>query len=740
MNTAQIDKIVVKLAELTQQQYNHFDLKDKFPEDLYYAAPEIGKFIDHLMEKAQKINLSIIKDHIHPKEIKTLIHTANFPILVFKRLGDEDYQPTLIYKDKKDKVQFYNFASGDFIPPNQQEAVLEDLLRYENYPDQRIDGEIIFITVVPLEYIITDYYAKNGEGNTDISPVRRLFRLLQAERKDISYIYIYAFVVSLISLSLPLGIQATVSLISGGMIFSSVIVLIALIIIGIAVSGGLQIMQITLVEVLQQRIFAKAAFEMAFRIQRIRAEALEKCHPPELMNRFFDVVTIQKGLPKLFVDITAAVLQIFLGLVLLSLYHPFFLIFSIFLLTIVIIIFYITSPKGLRTSIIESKYKYKVVYWLEEIARTFDAFKQAGNTNLPLQKMDELVNNYLHYRKSHFRVLMTQFFNIVIFKTLVVGGLLIIGTLLVVDRQITLGQFVASEVIIILVVGSVEKLILSMDTVYDVLTGVDKIAQITDLPIERMDGIRGSLDMIPNGLHIIAKDVKYKYPSSSRYTLQGLDFEITPGESVCLAGQNDAGKHTLAKILAGTLESYEGIITVNQIPLRNIDLNNLRDAVSKTLSQEEIFDGSLLDNITMGRTFITYQDVIWAITHVGLADYISSLPDGLYTHIGATGKKLSGGVLAKLMLARSVASRPKLLIVHDFSEHISKNEKMKILSFLQDKANNWTLIILSVNDDPVLLSSCDKIILLNEGKVAAKGSYERLLSDKNFQNLVFKNR
>jgi ABC-type bacteriocin/lantibiotic exporter with double-glycine peptidase domain len=355
-----------------------------------------------------------------------------------------------------------------------------------------------------------------------------------------------------------------------------------------------------------------------------------------------------------------------------------------------------------------------------------------------MQKMDELVNNYLFYRKSHFKVLLTQFANIVAFKTLVTGGLLIIGTILVVDRQITLGQFVASEVIIILVVGSVEKLIVSMDVIYDLLTGVDKVGYLTDIPLERTDGLRIPLDGNERGVHIAGKNLKYKYPGSNDYTLQNLDFEIQAGESVCIAGPADAGKHTLVKILLGSLDSFEGILTLNHLSIRDLDLGTVRDYINKTLDLDEIFDGTILDNITMGRSNISYKDVIWAIESVGLNDYIASLKEGLHTHIGASGKKLSGGVLTKLLLARSVASRPKLLIVNDFSEHIHKSEKLKILSFLREKANGWTLIILSVNDDPILLSSCDKIILMNEGKIAAKGSYEQLLSDKNFQNLIFK--
>lgn len=321
-----------------------------------------------------------------------------------------------------------------------------------------------------------------------------MLRLLHAERSQINYILFYALLMGLLSLVLPLGIQSTIELISGGMFFSSIYVLITIIIIGVLMGGILQIMQITLVEHLQRRIFTKASLEFAYRIPRLKAESIISNYAPELINRFFDIITIQKGLPKLLIDLTSGLVQIFFGLILLSLYHPFFVFFSIGLITFLFVIFYFTGPRGLRSSIEESKYKYKVVHWLEELARALHSFKLAGSTDLPIKKTDQNVNNYLKYRKIHFQVLITQYSFILLFKTLVIGGLLIVGAILVVERQITLGQFVASEVVIILILNSIEKIIMYMDVIYDLLTAVDKVSNVTDLPLERI----GGLDMPKN--------------------------------------------------------------------------------------------------------------------------------------------------------------------------------------------------------------------------------------------------
>ncbi|WP_026260750.1 ABC transporter transmembrane domain-containing protein [Spirosoma luteum] len=322
------------------------------------------------------------------------------------------------------------------------------------------------------------------------SPLQRLIRLLTNEKKDIGYIYLYALVTGLISLSLPLGIQAVFNLVSGGVIFSSVYLLIGVVILGVLITGLLLVAQMTLVEILQQRIFVKAAFEFTYRLPRIEPEAFDGYYPPELMNRFFDVLTIQKGLPKLLIDLTSAAVQIVFGLILLSAYHPIFVGFGAFIVLIILLISRLYGPGGVRTSLEESKYKYKVVGWLEEIAANLPTYRSQRTKGETINKMDDLVAGYILHRNRHFNVLKRFFYSAIAFKTVATGGLLILGTVLVVGRQMSLGQFVAAELIIVLITSSVDKLMSGIDTVFDMLTAVEKIGYVTDLPLEETDTIK----------------------------------------------------------------------------------------------------------------------------------------------------------------------------------------------------------------------------------------------------------
>ncbi|MBC8155852.1 MAG: ABC transporter ATP-binding protein [Bacteroidetes bacterium] len=316
------------------------------------------------------------------------------------------------------------------------------------------------------------------------TPLRRLIRLLGTEKRNIGYVYLYSIVTGMLGLSLPLGIQWVFNLVSSGTIFSSVYLLIGLVIAGVIVTGLLVIAEQRLVEVLQQRIFVKAAFEFTYRLPRIRPDALEPYYPPELMNRFFDVLTVQKGVAKLLIDLTSATVQILFALMLLSFYHPVFVGFGLFTALMVAGVIAINGRKALRTSLNESKYKYRVAAWLQDMARDLPFYRNRPDDPEPIDRMDDLVAGYLKARNEHFSVLTHFYGNALTFKTIVTGGLLILGTVLVVERQMTLGQFVAAELVIVLITTSVDKLIMNIDVVFDLLTAVEKLGTVTDMPFQ----------------------------------------------------------------------------------------------------------------------------------------------------------------------------------------------------------------------------------------------------------------
>ncbi|MBN8697858.1 MAG: ABC transporter ATP-binding protein, partial [Bacteroidetes bacterium] len=344
------------------------------------------------------------------------------------------------------------------------------------------------------------------------TPYQRFWLLLKPDQKEIYQVYTYAFFKGAIALSLPIGIQSIVNLIQGGQVSTSWMVLVGIVVLGIAMGGYMQLMQMRITETIQQKIFTRAAFDFTYRIPKIKLESIYKHYAPELMNRFFDVLTLQKSLAKIIIDFSTAILQIIFGLILLSLYHPFFIIFSLLLIILVYGIIKYTAKKGLETSLNESKYKYKVVSWLEELARSKDSFRLSGNTNLPEIKTDERVEGYLTYREDHFKVLKMQYILLLAFKVIIALGLLVVGGLLVLDQQMNIGQFIASEIIILLVIDSSEKIILNLENIFDILTSLEKVGQVTDLELENLDQ-NSSLDhTLDKALKVEIKNISFAYP------------------------------------------------------------------------------------------------------------------------------------------------------------------------------------------------------------------------------------
>lgn len=527
-----------------------------------------------------------------------------------------------------------------------------------------------------------------------VDATRRLLNLLKMERADMLQVLYYAIFAGLLSLSLPLGIQAIINLIQGAQISTSWIVLVVLVSLGVVFVGILQLLQFRIIENIQQKLFIRASFEFAHRFPKIKMSKLLDHYPPELANRFFDILTVQKGISKLLTDFPAALLQIIFGLLLLSLYHPFFIIYGVLLVVLIYVLFKFSAQRGLETSLVESKKKYLVAHWIQEIARSVKSFKLSGKTTHALDKNDRLVNQYVDAREKHFKVLIFQFSKMIVFKLLVTSGLLLIGGLLVLNQQMNIGQFVAAEIIILLIIGSVEKLIFGLETIYDVLTSLEKIGQVLDKELECQEN---TVDMVFNdNTNIELKNVSYS--DHEKEILSNLNLKIKFSDRIFLKGPNGAGKSTLLQLLAGVLEPTQGSFYFNEVLYKNVRINNYRMLLGLSLPTETPFEGTILENLTFGDKSINKEHIYKILDVVGLADYVKSLDKGLETIIYPEGQKLSFTLSRKIVLARAILKNPKLFILKEPLDQFDPNEAKKIIDYLTGPEHQWGIIVASKNE------------------------------------------
>ncbi|GGI58307.1 peptidase domain-containing ABC transporter [Winogradskyella haliclonae] len=545
-----------------------------------------------------------------------------------------------------------------------------------------------------------------------LTPWQRFLGLLKLERKDLFQVIYYAVFAGLINLTLPLGIQAIINLIQGAQVSTSWIVLVVLVTLGVAFVGVLQFMQMRIIETVQQRLFMRASFEFTYRFPKIKMDQLYNYYPPELANRFFDVLAVQKGLAKLLIDVPAAVLQILFALILLSFYHPFFIAFGVLLILLIYVVFKYTIQRGMNTSLLESQKKYMVAHWIQEVARSIMSFKISGKTSLAVDKNDKLVEGYLKARESHFKILIIQFIQMIGFKVLVTAGLLIIGGLLVLNQEMNIGQFVAAEIIILLVIASVEKLILGLESFYDVLTSLEKMGQVVDKKIESQDGESVSID---KGFKIELDSVCYEVPNRNQPILRNVSFNINSKSRILIKGESGSGKSTLLRIISGLLNPSKGRIFLNDTSISNLSLNSYRSNLGLVLSDETPFEGTIKENLTLSDASITTSTIETVLKVVGLTDYLKETELGLDTIIYPEGKQIPFTVSKKIMLARAILKQPHMLILEEPLEHFEVAETQRIINYLTDAKHPWSLVVVSFNE--AWVSSCSQVINLQKGQI-----------------------
>lgn len=543
-------------------------------------------------------------------------------------------------------------------------------------------------------------------------PLQRLLQVLNLERKEIGAIYFYAILAGLLQLAVPLGVQAIINFVLAGRLSTSIIVLIVLVVISVFFTGLLQVNQMKIIEKIQQRIFTRYSFEFAWRIPRLDLKKIDQYYLPEFVNRFFDTINLEKSLSRLLLDIPAALIQVLFGLILLSLYANVFIIFSLLVLLILFLIIRITYARGLSTSLDESEYKYEVAGWLEEIARVLKSFQFSRGSSLPVDKTDVLVTKYLHARTSHFRILVMQYWSLIGFKILITAGMLIVGAVLLVSNEINVGQFAAAEIVILLVLASVEKLIRSLDKIYDILTAVEKLGKVIDKPLEP----EGTLGLDPSfqGVSIQVNNVTFSY-NDQRPILNDLSLKIAAGEKVCIRGGEGSGKSTFLKLLTGAYSDFQGNILMNDVPLGNYRPALLRAETGILFNRLEIFQGTLYENITLGDTNISTSQINTLAAKLGISEFIASLKKGFDTEIDAVGNRLSSAVIRKVLLLRALVSNPKLLLLEDPWLGLDPECRRRTEQYLLQEIPATTVVVIT-NDDS-FANRCNRIFYMHDGKI-----------------------
>jgi ABC-type bacteriocin/lantibiotic exporter with double-glycine peptidase domain len=543
------------------------------------------------------------------------------------------------------------------------------------------------------------------------NPLKRIAQLVKLHKKEVVSIYLFSMLSGLINLSLPLGVQTIIGLVMGATMVSSIYVLIFLVVLGVFLVGILQINQMKIIETIQQRVFTSYAYTFADTIPRMDLKKMDQYFIPEKVNRFFDTVNIQKGFAKLLLDIPIATVQIVFGILLLTLYHPLFILLGIFLITLLILIFNFSSKKGISTSIEESNYKYEVVGFFNEMGRTLKSFKFSQGSHLNLEKTNTHTRGYLEARTQHFYVLLFQYKTLIFFKVSLTLLMLLLGTFLLVEQQLNIGEFIAAEIVILIVIGAVEKLITSLDSAYDVITGLEKIASVTESPLEQS----GTMELgVDKGLDVQLADFSFSFDSSKKI-LDSITLRFKPGQKISISGPEGSGKSMLLRILTGNYQDFEGSFQINHFPVQNYALQSLRKYTGILLHGQEIFGGSLWENISLGQKEITTEVILQKANELGFDDLLNHFPAGFNTLMEPIGKKTPQTIIRKILLLRALCGNKKLLLLEEPWAGLDPSNKEIVKKYLLNLPADTTVIV--VSDDADFNRLTDQQINMTHGKV-----------------------
>ncbi|MHA8051811.1 peptidase domain-containing ABC transporter [Aquirufa sp. ROCK-SH2] len=541
--------------------------------------------------------------------------------------------------------------------------------------------------------------------------MNRVSVLLKENKKEITSIYLFSILSGLVNLSLPLGVQTIIGLVMGATMVTSIYILIFLVVIGVFLVGLFQVNQMKIIETIQQKIFAHYAFEFADKLPKMDLKLTDKYFIPEKVNRFFDTVNIQKGFAKLLLDIPIASVQIIFGVILLSLYHPLFILLGIVLLLILGGILKFTSKIGIETSIEESNYKYEVVGFFSEMARTLKSFKFSQGSNLNITKTDKNVSGYLQARTKHFQILLFQYKTLIFFKVSLTILMLTLGTYLLVNQQLNIGEFIAAEIVILMIISAVEKLIISLDSAYDVITGLEKIASVTEAPLEKSGNLPVN-KVLP--FELAMENFSFQFEANKKL-LDQVSVHIPAGSKVSVSGDEGSGKSLFIRMLTGNYQDFQGNLLVNHIPIQNYDLKSLRLQTGILLHGQEIFGGTVWENISLGQESMTPASIMETARKLGFEDFIKHFPEGFDSKIEPIGKKTPQTIIRKILLLRALTGDKKLLLLEEPWSGLDSKSTERLKAYLLSKDIDATIIV--VSNDPEYNAKTDQQITFKNGKI-----------------------
>lgn len=531
--------------------------------------------------------------------------------------------------------------------------------------------------------------------------------LLRLERRLLALVVSYSLAIGLFSLIVPLTVQELTNTFAFAIQPVTIVTLAGVMIAALLFVGAFRSLQYYAVEVLERRLFARVAIGMAHQIPQLQVLGFK----PRYANHFMETVFMQRALSVLLVDLINVVVGGAVGMTILVFYHPYFLLYNALLLAGFNVVF-LLSHGGLRATIDMSHAKYDTLHWMQEISYNLLHFKATDSQAILMKRTDDLVSKYIERRQTRFGILIRQYLGSVGWQAIAHGGLIATAAWLLSVGQLTLGQLVAAEVVVSGLLASFEEVVKRMGHIFYFMTGLKELDFVLSLPKDQgSSSLSVPLpDPSVHGIRLTCKDLAVQHPGVPAI-FQQFNVEVTPGEKIGIYASSTAAKTALARVLSGLETPTSGVIRYNGVDVRHIDIGAINRSRGFMIdSQLTLFEGTIEDNIVLGRSYVPYSDVRWALRFVELEEDVDALPQGLKTHIRAPGKILAPTHIVRILLARAILARPQILIFDGILHNLQPVLREMILRRLCSKDEPWSVIF--VSNDPNLTPHVDRRLIL----------------------------
>ncbi|MFZ4715751.1 MAG: ATP-binding cassette domain-containing protein [Bacteriovoracaceae bacterium] len=501
----------------------------------------------------------------------------------------------------------------------------------------------------------------------------------------IKAIIINTLAMSLLGLAVPIAIQSIINNIGVRTLIQPIVVMSLMLLFILGFSNVLQVIQTYTIEILRRRLFIRYGFVVMERLERYVTENYRKINSSALINRYFDIVIMQSSMVNFFVEGAAFIIMFVIGFTLLGFYHPYFLLFGLFMVAFLVVDWLIFGLDGIAAGSPEADGKYKAEEWMEQVGHSRHLFLSKGARAFSSSKLTKLMNDWLVVRNDLFTFQFRQHIGLQIFSSLVNVLLVFLGSILVLRGQLSVGQLVAAALVLSNIVANVGRLQSFFTSVYDYSTSLDKIAEFYDHPLEDDTSI-----LLPDNYHIKFDQVKL----SPNYHF---NFEFSEGTKNYILIKSFSAKNKLMEFCYGLTNPDSGKILLGGKLLDDLDKAGFRDQFL-IIDQDHFFHGTVAENLVGFlpeglRPSLTEIDA--ALEKVGLDELIRAMPEGINTMILPHGHPLSKSQLLALQVAKAILLKPRIVIVTTDFEHISTEKRMKCLKVLTDKSSSWTLLFFS---------------------------------------------